>query len=158
MKNIKKLSALLLVVVTASLSLFCCSTVEEKGDVTVVIENEEGEYDAYKVYLEDVENKSEGVVGILEHLNGREDNPLHLKMSDGPYGKFLTEIGSVKEDLAAKKYITVYTSLEKDFGTWEGVGVLDYEGITLKSSGVGISEMSVESGTVILFRSEASQW
>ena len=158
MKIIKRLSALLLVVITASLSLFACSTVEEKGDVTVVIENEEGEYDAYKVYLEDVENKSEGVVGILEHLSGREDNPLHLKMSDGPYGKFLTEIGSVKEDLAAKKYITVYTSLEKDFGTWEGVGVLDYEGTTLKSSGVGISEMSIESETIILFRLEVSQW
>ena len=52
----------------------------------------------------------------------------------------------------------VYTSLEKDFGTWEGVGVLEYEGITLKSAGVGVSEMSVVSGTTILFRLEASQW
>lgn len=158
MKIIKKLSALLLVVIMATISLFACSTFEEKGDVTVVIENEDGEYDVYKVYLEDVENKSEGAAGIIEHLSKREKNPLHLKMSDGSYGKFLTEIGSIKEDSAAKKYIIVYTSLEKDFGTWEGVGVLDYEGITLKSSGVGISEMSVESDMIILFRLEVSQW
>ena len=157
----KKTIALSLILALLICSLASCSlfgSVAEAGDVTVVIETEDGKYEVYKTYLEDVENKSEGVVGVLEHLKSREDNPLPLDMADSTYGKYIYGIGSREEDLSAKKYVMVYTSLEKDFGTWDGVGTLEYEGVSLKSAGVGISSMSVEAGIIILFRLEISQW
>ena len=157
----KKLVSLILTLALCLCALASCSlfgSVAEAGDVTVVIETEDGKYEVYKTYLEDVENKSEGVVGVLEHLKSREDNPLPLNMADSTYGKYIYGIGSVEEDLSAKKYVMVYTSLERDFGTWDGVGTLEYEGVTLKSAGVGISSMSVEKNTIILFRLEVSPW
>ncbi len=158
MNKSKRFLAALLILVMAVLTFTACKKVDEEGDVTVVVEKEDGSYEVYKTYLENVENKKEGVVGVLENLRDREEEPLNVKMSDGTYGKFVSEIGSIKEDSSAKKYITVYTSLESEFGTWDGVGVLEYEGKTLKTSGFGISSMSVTSGTIILFRLEASQW
>jgi hypothetical protein len=128
------------------------------GDVTVVIETEDGKYDVYKTYLENVDNKSEEAFGVLEYLRDREDNPLPLNLIDSTYVKYLKGIGGIEEDTAAKKYVMVYTSLEKDFGTWDGVVTLDYEGVTLKSAAVGISGMTVEPGIIILFRLEVSPW
>lgn len=157
----KKTLALLLTLALLVCSLASCSlfgSVADEGDVTVVIEAEDGSYTVYKTYLEDVEKKDEGVVGVLEHLSKRANNPLKLNMTDSQYGKYIHGIGGIEEDLTAKKYVMVYTSLEKDFGTWDGVVTLEYEGVTLKSAGVGISSMSVESGTVVLFRLEVSPW
>lgn len=157
----KRLISLILTLALGLCALASCSlfgSVAESGDVTVVIETEDGKYEVYKAYLEEIENKSEGVVGVLEHLKDREENPLPLNMADSSYGKYIYGIGSIEEDLSAKKYVMVYTSLESDFGTWDGVGTLEYEGITLKSAGVGISSMSVEKNTVVLFRLEASPW
>ena len=79
----KKLVSLILTLALCLCALASCSlfgSVAEAGDVTVVIETEDGKYEVYKTYLEDVENKSEGVVGVLEHLKSREDNPLPLNM------------------------------------------------------------------------------
>ena len=156
----KRILALLFVAVMAFFSLTAClePTVAETGDVTVVVETESGEYEVYKTYLENVENKETGAVGVLENLRDREKNPLSINMSDSSYGKYIHSIGSITEDTAAKKYIMVYTSLERDFGTWAGVSELTYDGVTLKSVGVGVSSMSVEAGTIILFRLEASAW
>ena len=157
----KKSVSLILTLAIALCSLASCSlfgSVAEAGDVTVVIETEDGKYDVYKTYLENVDNKSEGAFGVLEYLRDREDNPLTLNLIDSTYGKYLKGIGGIEEDTAAKKYVMVYTSLEKDFGTWDGVVTLDYEGVTLKSCAVGISGMTVEPGMIILFRLEVSPW
>ena len=161
MRKLKKLTALLTALVLIICSLASCSlfgSVAETGDVTVVIEKENGEYEVYKVYLEDITDKSSGAAAVLEHLSSREKNPLPLDMTDSDYGKYLYAIGSIRENTAEKKYVMIYTSLEKDFGTWDGVSTVEYEGITLKSAGVGLSAMSLEEGTVILFRLEVSPW
>ena len=149
----KKITALILSFALILLSLTSCgSTVAESGDVTVVIEVAEGEYEVYKTYLENVENKNNGALGVLENLRDGENDPLHIVYSESTYGAFVTEIGSIKEDAASGAYVMVYTSVRAD--SYEGAPVVKYEDTDLYSAGLGISAMTVNSGTVILFRIE----
>ena len=150
----RKFLAVILLVCVAILTFASCGFVGESGDVTVVIESRDGEYTVYKTYLENIENKSEGAVGVLEDLSARENDPLSLDMVDSTYGAYINSIGGLTPDTAKGEFISVYTSCEADFGTWEGVGVIEYEGTTLKSSGLGISSMTVTKGVIILFRIE----
>ncbi|MBQ2711857.1 MAG: hypothetical protein IJF71_00615 [Clostridia bacterium] len=135
---------------------FLFGSVAESGDVTVVVENADGTYDVYKTYLEDVENKDEGAKGVIEHLNKRENNPLALEMIDSTYGAYVSAIGSIKEDGASKTYVIVYTSVAAD--SYDGAPTVDYDGVTMYQAGVGLSGMTVEAGTIILFRLEVSPW
>lgn len=148
--------ALVLVVMAMTSCGLLWGEVAEGGDVTVVIENADGTYEVYKTYLEDVENKQEGAKGVIEHLRERENNPLYLEMVDSTYGAYVSAIGSIKEDGDRSLYVMVYTSVAAD--SYEGAPTLDYEGITMHQAGLGLSGMSVEAGTVILFRLEVSPW
>ena len=158
-KTVKILSIALVLVLTLVFSVGCESVlgsifgteVGESGDVTVLIEAQDGSITEYKVYLENIENKSEGAFGVLEYLAARENNPLTIDVSDSAYGKYINTIGGLNPDASANEYISVYTSVEKDFGTWDGVGVKTYGEITLKSAGVGVSTMSVVEGCILLF-------
>lgn len=155
-----RILSLLLVVVILLLAMTSCSLiygeVAEQGDVTVVVESADGTYEVYKTYLEEVENKKEGAKGVIEHLNKREKSPLSLEMVDSTYGAYVSAIGSIREDGAAKTYVMVYTSVAAD--SYEGAPTVEYEGLTLYQAGVGLSGMKVEAGTVILFRLEVSPW
>ena len=155
MKN--KILALTITLIIAVMSLLSCGyifgDVAEQGDVTVVIENADGTYNVYKTYLENVENKKEGAKGVLENLRDRENDPLSLEMSNGDYGAFITEIGGLKADNNAHTFVSIYTSLSSD--SYEGAPTVQYDGITLYQSGVGVSGMKVQEGTVILFRIES---
>ena len=146
----KKILSLILAIVMIVGLASCGATVGERGDVTFVIENRDGTYDVYKMYLEDVENKDKGALGVIESLNQRENNPLPVDMS----GTWMNSIGSLIPDGTKNEYVALYTSLERDQGVWDGVGTVEYEGITLVASNYGIDGMSVEKGTVILFRIE----
>ena len=134
----------------AIFSVVSCGSVDGQGDVTVVIESRDGSRTEFKVFLSEVENKDEGAVGVLEHLAAREKNPLALDMSSSTYGKFINSVADLTPDTATGEFISVYTSVEADFGTWADVGEKTYGELTLKSSGVGISSMKVKSGCVIL--------
>jgi len=159
MKSLKKLIALLLVITSALLLLASCgkSEVDNEGNMTVVIESSDGTYKEYNVPLDKLENYSEGLVGALEYLSRKKVDPLSLDMSDSTYGKYIHSIGAISEDPAKGRYVIAYTSVEKDFSTYEGVNTIKYEGVTLKTSGVGISSMSVKKDSVILFRLETYQ-
>ena len=150
-----KILALIIALTLTILSLCSCDflfgTVAEDGDVTVVVEESSGTYSVFEVSLENVENKGEGGKGILEYLSQRK-NGLYVKMEDGGYGAFVTEIGTLKNNTDGK-YILVYTSVQGD--SYEGAPAFEYEGKTLYQSGVGLSSMSIEEGTVILFKLEA---
>ena len=160
----KKILVLILIVVMAAGLLSCNGIFDEilggilgeKGDVSIVIENRDGTYDVYKAYLEDVENKDEGVYGVIQHIMAREKNPLEADIVDSTYGAYINSIGSLIPETSDEymEYVSIYTSLEKDFGTWDGAGEIDYEGTTLKASGVGLTSMSAEAGTIVLFRIE----
>ena len=155
----KKILALLLALVIGLLALTSCDIlwgdVADEGKVTVVVENVDGTYDVYKANLDAVENKSEGAKGVIEHLN-KGESALYLEMVDSTYGAYVSAIGSIKESFADNKYVVVYTSVATD--SYEGAPTVQYEGVTLYQAGVGLSGMTVEEGTVILFRLEASPY
>ena len=155
----KRLIAILVLVMLLLSSLCSCKLlsphVSDEGDVTVVVENEDGSRDVFEVDLENVENKSEGAKGILEHLNQQKDR-LYLEIVDGAYGAYITAIGNIKENPSQGTYVVVYTSVLAD--SYEGAPTHEYNGTTVYQSGVGLSGMSIESGTVILFRAEKSPY
>ena len=132
----------------------CFGAVDESGDVLVVIENRDGSFTEYDVFLENVENKNKGAAGVLEHLAAQDKNPLAVDMSNDSYGKYISSIGTLVPDAASGEYICIYTSAEADFGTWDGVGEIMYGEVKLMMSGAGISYMTVTAGTAILFRIE----
>lgn len=150
----------LFAVMALVLSLASCGILSEmgivaqNGDVAVVVENSEGEYDVYYADLEDVENKEEGAKGILEQLSERKINALYLEMTESTYGAYVSAIGDIKEGNGY--YVIVYTSDSTD--SYEGAPTLDYEGTTLYQAGVGLSSMKIADGTVILLRLEKSPY
>jgi hypothetical protein len=146
----KKILSIALILVMLFALASCGATVGEQGDVTFVIENRDGTYSTYKMYLEDVENKDKGALGVIESLNSRENNPLPVDMN----GTWMNSIGTLIPDSSKNEFISIYTSLARDMGVWDGVLSLEYEGVTLTQSNFGIDGMSVEKGTVILFRIE----
>lgn len=150
----KKILSLILAVAMMLLLVACAGEVGEEGDVSLVVENRDGSYDVYKVYLEDVTNKEEGVYGVVEFIMQRKENPITADIVDSSYGAYVNYIGSLTPDASKNEYVCLYTSLEKDFGTWDGVKSVVYEGVTLKEAGVGLTSMSIEKGTVVLFRIE----
>ena len=157
MKN--RILALLLALVIALFALTSCDIlfgdVADEGNVTVVVENTDGTYDVFKTNLDKVENKNEGAKGVIEHLNSGEDG-LYLEMVDSTYGAYVSAIGNIRESLADKMYVIVYTSVAAD--SYEGAPTVQYGGVTLYQAGVGLSGMNVEEGTIILFRLEASPY
>lgn len=150
----------LILVALLLFSLISCDLifgdVADSGDITVVVEATDGSFEVYKTYLENVENKAEGVKGVVENLRDREDNPLYLEMVDSTYGAYVSAIGSIKENSIEKKYVIVYTSVAED--SYEGAPTVDYEGTTLYQAGLGLSGMKADAGTVILFRLEESPY
>ena len=153
----KRILALLLVLV---MSLMCsCSIfggVSNEGSVSIVVENADGSYDVFEVDLVRVENKDEGVKGVLEYLSQEKNDKLYVEMVDGGYGAYVTAIGNITENPSDGAYVMVYTSVATD--GYEGGPTVEYEGIVLAQSGVGISSMTVADGTVILFRIEAYEY
>lgn len=149
MKN-RKISLIAMILLLA-ICLTSCSLifggVADKGNVTVVVETAEG-YEVYQAYLEKVENKNDGALGVLTHLSEGKDK---LRLEKDHTG-FITAIGSIEQDPAAGAYVMVYTSVASD--GYEGAPTVEYEGMTLYQSGVGVTSMTVEEGTVILFRLE----
>ena len=149
----KRILALILCITTLLLSLASCKKkIAEEGDVTVAIEVEDGEYEVYMTYLENVENKNNGALGVLENLRDRESNPLHVVYSKSSYGAFVTEIGPLKQNDSAGEYVMIYTSVETD--SYADAPTVTYGEALLFASGIGISMMTVNAGTVILFRLE----
>lgn len=130
--------------------------VEDKGDVAIVIENADGSYDVFKADLENVENKEEGAKGVVEYLGSRKNDKLSYEMTDSTYGAYISKIGNISEDPSSGLYVIVYTSNVSD--SYEGSPTVDYNGTTLYQAGVGLSGMSVEEGTIILFRLEKSPY
>lgn len=150
----RRILAILLLICVALLAFVSCGAVGESGDVTVVVENRDGSYTVYKTYLENVENKSNGALGVIENLMAREENPLVAEVVNSTYGAYVNSIGDLAPDVTKNEYVSIYTSIEADFSTYEGTNTLEYEGTTLKTAGVGLSSMTVTAGTVILFRIE----
>lgn len=154
MKN-KILALIMILVICFSCSCTLFGGVSDEGSISVVVENADGSYDIFEADLGKVENKSEGVKGVLEYLSAADDK-LYVNMTDGGYGAYVSAIGNIAESPADGAYVMIYTSFSTD--SYEGGPTVNYNGMTLYQAGVGISGMSVADGTVILFRREVYEY
>ena len=112
----------------------------EKGFCTVVIEGEPAT--EYRVNLDKVTG-TDGLLSVLAYLKTEKS----LAYTE-EYG-FLTEVGSVKQDADAGKYVYIWTSVEKDFDVSAYASTKTYGELTLTSTGVGAKDMTITDGATI---------
>ena len=142
-----RLLALAVAFATALLSLASCTGGEANdkvGTVRLVIYDESPV--EYTVDLSLV-GEGDGLMPVLSYLS--ENEGLTYTATDGGYGAYLTALGTLKESAIEGKYLYVYTSVEDDFDVSVYASTIEYNGMTLTSSGVGISEMTLTDGAVI---------
>ncbi len=142
----KKVLSLLLVVI-ALMSFASClpeNHVDEKGQITVVIMEESPL--VYEVKLDDLD-MSEGALSVVKYLHKEKD--IALTYQDSTYGAYLTKLGTIETDKSG--YLCVFTSVEKDWDVSSYCVTKDYNGVTVKSSGYGVSSMTVEDGMILYF-------
>jgi hypothetical protein len=152
MKNKKILSLVIVLAIistalfTSSCSLFTPPAVGA-GSVTLVLAKDENNIKEYTVEFEDGEITN-GFISVLEicKAQGMIDYQITGTMIDFVKDSVDENI-YVGNDYAASSYLWIYTSVEKDVSVASLFDV-EYKGITLKSSDLGINEMSVEDGAV----------
>ncbi len=141
----KKIVSFLLVL-TFMLALSACGKTQDvNGSCRVVIMGETAT--EYSVDLSEVE-VTEGVLSVLKYLKDNEN--LNLVYSNGPYGAVLEELGGLS--LNNGEYICTYTSVSKDFDVSNYAETISFDGVSLTTSGLGISSMTVENNAVYYFR------
>ncbi len=160
MKKIKAFAAALLALAVLLLCLTACGGVSESGYAAVVVETEnEGDikYLVFSVNLDELTDKSQGVYSVLEHLLADADSGFTYEIE----GTYITSVMGVTPDSSKHEYIAIYTNEKADFAVPDAwtpvVPTVDYNGSTLTSSGLGVHSMTVNDGTVILFRMETWQ-
>ena len=158
MKRTRILSLVLAILVVLFLLVSCDKkkNVDDVGTATVVVALGNGEYEAYNVDLSQLEKLDEGALSLLEHLASNKDLGFTYTVNtSGGYGAYVGSISSLKPEAMSNEYISVYTSEKSDFAVpteyMPTVASIDYNGVTLKYAGVGISSMTIKDGTVILF-------
>lgn len=141
----KKIVTTLLLIATLFCIIACKNTAPTSGIVTVVIR---GETDAvYNVDLAEVQ-VTDGVLSILQYL--KDEKGIALEYEDSGYGAFLTKCGSLKQDLSKNEYLYLYTSVQSDFDVSGYATTQDFNGKTLTSAGVGLTQMQICDGAIIL--------
>ncbi len=160
MKTANKFLALLLVMALAISSLISCTGGEAAavGTAKIVIENGENDYTVYDVDLSKLDRRDEGAISLLEYIASEEGSTLYYNVQwGGGYGAYITSIGSLNPN-PSKQYVAIYTTEEADFAVateWSPtVATAKYGEVTLTYSGVGLSNMHINDGTVVLFRLE----
>lgn len=134
--------SLLLALILVCLAFVGCSREEksESGFCTIVLEGDPAT--EYIVNLDKV-TLDKGLLSLLDYL--KETESLTYAESAG----MLTEVGSVKQDATAGKYVYIWTSVEKDFDLTQYASTKTYGDKTLTSSGVGAKDMTVTDGAII---------
>ena len=141
----RAISITLALVLCLALLPACGASSDDEGQVTVVI-SADGVTNEYVVDIGEVEI-TEGALSVLKYLEIKEG--LEIVMTDGIYGAYLTKVGIAEADDATGAYVAIYTNVEADFDVSAYATTIEYEGISLTSSGLGISLMTVKDGGVI---------
>ena len=117
----------------------------KENQMVVIVKIDNDSYKNCVVNLDDHKTADD----VLMHL--QQNEVLEIQFVDGDYGKYLTKIDALEQNEAAGKYISVYTSDSANQATWAGAIIYTVGSITIAPAKVGISELSVGSGTVLYF-------
>ena len=143
-----KIASLILLAALLALALCGCGAKSDgAGTVTVVVASDDGVTE-YPVDLSELA-LDEGALSVLKYLKA--EGKLDYEASEGIYGAFLTRVGDIVANDAECTYVALYTSVAKDIDVSAYATTVEYGGVTLTSSGVGISSMSVKDGAVLYF-------
>jgi len=155
-----KILGLFIIVAVLVCALASCAdtNVASSGEATLLVDNGDGDYTVYTIDLSMLEKRDEGALSLLEYLSVQKGTDLYYStQSGGGYGAYITSINALNPDPLCE-YIAIYTSEEADFTvSADGMEIpsIMYNDTELKYSGVGISEMKIKDGTVVMLRLES---
>ncbi len=127
--------------------LYSCATpyVDPEGTAILVV-MKDGVADEYEVHLSKID-KTNGAFGALDYLEG--EGLLEYDADEGMFGAFLTRVGRVEQKSDEGVYIGIWTDNAAEADTSGFFENVEYKGMTLYPSGVGISSMSLYDKSVI---------
>lgn len=140
-----KITAIILVLALCFALAGCQVQNGDEGTVTFVVAKGDN-VRAYEINLSDFE-QAPTALDILDYL--KEKHGVEYKAQEGAYGLYLTRVGEVKEDMANGVYVGIWTSCDADKDVSAYATTKEYNGVTLTSSGVGISSMHFEDGVIV---------
>ena len=120
----------------------------KEGTFRVVLMPKEGEADVYKIDMALLDGEKNGEAAVMQ-LAG--NHGVSVTWEESSFGKYLIAIGCV-QPTKANEYVRLFTSVEKDKGVDAYATTIEYDGVSLTSSAVGISLMTVEPDCVILIK------
>lgn len=155
MKNtIKILSLVVALIAMVTLFVACAPETPVESDVNVTLpelqegyaylviyEKDDAPCTVMSVKIDDLEETT--VITMLNYLKDNEE--LHFVEDQG----WVNEIGNIKNDSATGSYLYFYTSVESDFDTSAYVQTINVGGYNLTSTGLGVSQMKLESKCII---------
>lgn len=143
-KNVARFLTLLLVLCMVFLPLFACKKQNVNGYCTVVVATEPET--VYTVDLDKLGTVENGLMSVLDYLKANEG--LTYESNDTGYGAFLTKILTLDSASITNGFITLLTSVEKDFDVTEYAVEKDYKGTKVVTSGLGASSMTIQADAV----------
>lgn len=159
MKKSVKIFNILILLAVLVCALVSCSggNVGKSGTATILVDSGSGEYTSYSVDLSKLEEREKGAISLLEYLSSPQNADLRYTTEAGAYGAYITGINELNPD-PLSEYIAIYTSEQSDFSvSSDGMEMpgIKYGDVELKYSGVGLSEMTIKDGTVVMLRLES---
>lgn len=118
------------------------------GTFKVVLMPKEGDAQEYTVDIALLEGQLNGEAAIMQLVG---NHGVQVTWVDSTYGKYFSAIGCV-QPTESNEYVRLFTSVEKDKGVDAYATTIEYDGVSLTSSGVGISLMTVEKDCIILIK------
>lgn len=100
---------------------------------------------AYADGAEEITLELDGLSRDISLIGLLDENDIPYTASDG----FLYSVKDFAPDSSKGEYIYIYTSVEADFDVSEYVQSVEYDSITLTSSGFGADKMSIENGCIV---------
>lgn len=143
-----RIVAVILALAILALGLCACRAESDDAGVVTVVVAADSNVDVFEVNISDVEI-TEGALSVLKYLKGKGE--LDFEATESTYGAYLTKVGDVVANDEEFVYVAIYTSVDSDKDVSAYATTVEYEGITLTSSGLGISSMSVKDGAVLYF-------
>ncbi len=116
-----------------------------KGEMTLVVIG-----DTEKEYTVDLDNVeiTKGLVSVFDYLKEKEGLTYEI---DGTY---INDVNGLTEGAPEGAYLSLYTSVEKDFDVSRYATTVEYNGRSATTSGYGALEMHIEGGALILIKLE----
>lgn len=155
--NKKRILAVLLTLVLVMSLVFAFAACTQEKDNTpennegtfkVVLMPKEGEAEVYTIDIALLEGDLTGEAAIMQLVG---NHGVSVSWEDSSYGKYLLSIGCV-QPTESNEFVQLFTTVEKDIDVSQYAVTIEYDGKEITSSGLGITQMSVEKDCIILIR------